>query len=288
MKQTRGLVNGLVVCGIALAMAYSVAAQNQGTAKVVRIKGNARYSLGNDVWEPLKVGTVLRAGSVIQTENRAGVYVDLVLYGTQSGSMSGAAGGGGGGAYQPTAAQYMVRLLENSQLGIDKLTSMQTGSEVVTDTQLDLKKGRVMGSVKKLSAASKYEVKLPNGVAGIRGTTYLVTTDGMIDVLDGSVVVAYQTPSGVVTQVVSAGQSFNTNTGQLGTIDPATMSMLQSYAKGAPAPAGVQVLTTQTIIAIDQTSYFISPTSETGAVPPISGPVVFGIQGYDIYGYQPR
>ena len=57
--------------------------------------------------------------------------------------------------------------MENSALGIDKLTSMDTGSDSVTETQLDLKAGHIMGSVKKLSAASKYEVKIPNGVAGI-------------------------------------------------------------------------------------------------------------------------
>ena len=262
MKQTRSLVTGLVACGIAMAMAYTVAAQNmtQGTAKVVHIKGNARYSLGNDVWEPLKVGTILRAGSVVQTENKAGAYVDLALYGSEGGGFA-ATIGSGRGAYQAGSSQNMVRLMENSQLAIDKLSTMQTGAEAVTDTQLDLKKGRVMGNVKKLSAASKYEVKLPNGVAGIRGTTYLLTTDGMVDVLDGSVVVAYQTPSGVVTQVVSAGQSFNTNTGQLGTIEPGLMTELEHFATMTKPPTGVHVFTTETMIAVDQTTYFISPTS---------------------------
>jgi hypothetical protein len=262
MKQTRSLLNGLAVCGIALAMTFSVAAQNvmQGTAKVVHIKGSARYSVGG-AWEPLKVGTVLRAGSVIQTENQAGAYVDIVLYGGEAGRAAGSVAGGGG-SYAPSSTQNIVRITENSQLGIDKLTSMQTGAEVVTDTQLDLKKGKIMGSVKKLSAASKYEVKLPNGVAGIRGTTYLLSSDGIIDVLDGSVVVAYQTANGVVTQVVSAGQSFNIATGQLGTIDNATRTMLEHFASvGAPLPTNMEVFTTETVIAIDQTTYFISPTT---------------------------
>src|SRR5215471_15600469 len=122
MKQTRSLVNGLVVCGIALAMACTAAAQSMGSAKVIHIKGNARYSLGNDVWEPLKVGTVLRAGSVVQTENKPGVYVDIALYGAEG--TSGGSVGGGRGAYQSAAAQNIVRVLENSQLGIDKLSSM--------------------------------------------------------------------------------------------------------------------------------------------------------------------
>jgi hypothetical protein len=276
MKQIRSLVNGLAVWGVALAMAYSVAAQNvmQGTAKVLHIKGSARYSVGGS-YEPLKVGTVLRAGSVIQTENAAGAYVDIVFYGAEAGGGMGSVTGGAG-TYQPSTMQNIVRITENSQLGIDKLTSMQTGADVVTDTQLDLKKGKILGTVKKLSAASKYEVKLPNGVAGIRGTTYLLTSDGIVDVLDGSIVVAYQTANGVVTQVVSAGQSFNLNTGQLGTIDPTTLAMLQQFAAGGvPAPQNVQVYTTETVISIDQTTYFVSPTTagESGSGG-FGGPVV--------------
>ena len=68
------------------------------------------------------------------------------------------------------AEQNIVRMWENTLLGVDKLTFTQTGADVVTETQLDLKAGHIFGMVKKMSAASKYEVKIPNGVAGIRGT----------------------------------------------------------------------------------------------------------------------
>ena len=48
MKETRSLLNSLVACGIALAMVSTLAAQtvNQGAAKVVRLKGGARYKVG--------------------------------------------------------------------------------------------------------------------------------------------------------------------------------------------------------------------------------------------------
>jgi len=55
-------------------------------------------------------------------------------------------------------------------LSIDKLTVDQTGVDTISDTQLDLKAGSIFGTVKKLAVGSKYEVKIPNGVAGIRGT----------------------------------------------------------------------------------------------------------------------
>ena len=59
MKQIRNLVNGLVAGGLALAMVSTLAAQTpeQVNATVVRVKGSARYTTGNNVWQPLKVGS---------------------------------------------------------------------------------------------------------------------------------------------------------------------------------------------------------------------------------------
>src|ERR1035441_5183761 len=214
MKETRSLLNNLVVCGVALAMVSTLAAQTvtQGAAKVVRVRGAARYSTGNNVWQPLKVGDVVKPGMVIQTAAKSSV--DLAL--------------GDGStpvvrpvpvempSYMPTAEQDMVRIWENTVLGVDKMTSTETGADVVTETQLDLKAGHIFGMVKKMSAASKYEVKIPNGVAGIRGTIYDISAEGLIKVLTGSVVLAYVGPDGtVVTQVIMGLQQFDARTGVL-------------------------------------------------------------------------
>ena len=111
-------------------------------------------------------------------------------------------------SYAPTAEQNMVRIWENTLLGIDKLTATETGADVVTETQLDLKAGHIFGMVKKMSAASKYEVKIPNGVAGIRGTVYDISAEGVVKVLSGSVVLAYVGPDGTTqTQVIMGLQS---------------------------------------------------------------------------------
>src|SRR5262249_59396006 len=94
-----------------------------------------------------------------------------------SAASSASAASSGGASYKPNALQNTVRILDNSQLGVDKLTITQTGGpDVVTDTQLDLKAGRVMGNVKKMSSASRYEVKLPNGVAAILAPSYSLTS----------------------------------------------------------------------------------------------------------------
>src|SRR5207249_183747 len=213
-------VQRMVVCGLVLAMVTSVAAQTavQSAAKVVRIKGNARFTTGNNVWQPLRVGALLRAGTVIQTASE-GSYVDLILGNEESTVPTAAAAAAPASPSSSTPAagdQNIVRVFENSTLAIDKLTTMDTGADTVSETQLDLQRGRIFGNVKKMSAASKYEVKLPNGVAGIRGTIYTLSAVGVVQVLVGSVVIAYVGADGnVVTQVVMGGQQFDARTGQV-------------------------------------------------------------------------
>src|SRR5262252_6583570 len=95
MKTIRSLRNGLIVWGVALAMASTLTAQNvtQQRAKVIRIKGFARFSVGNNVWQPLKAGEILRAGTVIQTGVDKGSFVDLVV-GDVDAPVASTAGGG--------------------------------------------------------------------------------------------------------------------------------------------------------------------------------------------------
>jgi hypothetical protein len=145
-------------------------------------------------------------------------------------------------SYQPSSEQNVVRLWENTLMGVDKLTEMRTGADVVTETQLDLKAGHITGSVKKMSAASKYEVKIPNGVAGIRGTVFDISAEGLIKVLSGSVVLAYVGPSGsVVTQVINGLQQFDARTGALSPLPADGAQGMEGIVKGmtpglAPAP----------------------------------------------------
>ncbi len=236
MKSTRNLFSLLVTCGVALAMVSTLAAQTVGNATVVRVKGSARYNVAGN-WMPLKVGDVLKPGTVVQTGQDKGSYVDLVLVDEKSAAplaLSNASASPSSDAtsvlaYQPRAEQNIVRLNEDTALGIDKLTSQNTGANTVTETQLDLKKGRITGSVKKLAPGSKYEIKLPSGVAGVRGTLYDITAEGVVKVSVGSVVVAYVGPNGeVVTQIVNAGQQFDARTGQLLPLSPTSAEMLRS------------------------------------------------------------
>jgi hypothetical protein len=251
MKETRPLLRKLIACGIALSFVATLSAQTaqQGMAKVIGIKGSARYMTGaNATWMPLKVGTALKSGSVVQTASDS--YVDLVLndpsatgpaLSPMSGGGASAAGGSGGGGsgYQPKAQQDAIRIFENTVLGIDKLTVDQTGVETITETQLDVKAGSIFGMVKKLSASSKYEVKIPNGVAGIRGTIFFINASGILRVLTGSVVLAFVGADGSTTaKIVTSGQQLDAHTGVLSSILPKILKELgevrDRWGAGAP------------------------------------------------------
>jgi hypothetical protein len=259
------LTTGLVACALALAFVSSVPAQSvtQGKARVVRIGGHARFTTGNGVWQNLHVGDVVKPGTVIQTENKEGAFVDLVL-GDGGGSLAMATPDSGPTpaitpiAYRPNAEQNVVRIWQNSALGIDKLTSTDTGADVVTDTQLDLRTGRVLGTVKKMNSASKYEIKLPNGVAGIRGTFYDITSDGVVRVSSGSVVLAYMSADGnLITKVVVAGQQFDARTGEVTPIPEDVLRFMDSaermlLATGMPGKE-------RTEFVRDHTVYHVSP-----------------------------
>ena len=254
MKETRTLLNGLLTCGVALALVSTVAAQpaDQGAAKVVRLSGGARYKIGSGDWQPLKVGDVVRAGTVIQTAAKS--RVDLVLGDTSAPiarpTPSDVV------TYQPTAEQNVVRLWDNTLLSVEKLTEMHTGADVVTETELDLKAGHITGSVKKMSAASKYQVKLPNGVAGIRGTVFDITAEGVIKVLTGSIVLAYVGPNGaVVTQVVMGLQMFDARTGVLSTLPNTDQDGIRGWIN----VMRTGFITAPTPVSANATLLYISP-----------------------------
>src|SRR6266496_3361682 len=236
MKQ-RGSFSMVVACVVALVGATvvsSVQAAEAGKAVVRSIRGSAQYAEGGQ-WLPLKVGQLLKPGSSIRTANES--QVDLFM--DQNGPV--------------------VRLVENTQLGIDKLNFDTTGIDTVIETQLDLKSGRIVGIVKKMSHDSKYEIKTPNGVAGIRGTEYDVWATSVVRVISGSLVVVYVKSDGtVLTQVVNAGEMFVPSEGAVRTIPADQLSALVGEIndlRGAPTAA----LTVEEPIRI-----FVSPTAGKG------------------------
>lgn len=161
----------LVAVMAATALPATLCAQtHQGKAEVRAVKGEAMYSTSGSPMIPLKVGTVLGSGATIKTA--PGSVVDLFL-GNSAGT---------------------VRVTENTTLTLDKLTLTDTGADTVVEVQMNLPEGTILGNVNKLSAASKYEIKVPNGVAGIRGTKFRISSSSYIVLLEGTLIYVYVPP----------------------------------------------------------------------------------------------
>jgi len=147
-------------------------------AKVIEVKGTAN----------VKAGDELGAGSVVNTGPASSVLLDL-------------------------GASGRVSVKEESTLSIDKLT-VQGGE--VGETKLGVRKGSIIGEVKKLSAASDYKVETAKGVAGIRGTRYHIFAIGIFRCTSGQLIVTIfnVTTNQAQTFTVAPGRELN-NTGNV-------------------------------------------------------------------------
>jgi hypothetical protein len=269
-----------VVCGLVLSFTAAASAQNivQGVATVVRVRGEASYTLEsgpNAKWIPLVAGKVLKPGSTIKTEPDAmadvvlGKSVDFPQARPTPDTISLAPDSLVRGAvdYRPSAEQNVVRLSGGTTFKIDKLTISDTGVDTVSDTELDLQKGRIFFSVKKLSPESKYLIKIPNGIAGVRGTQGMIDADDSCAALQHSFFLSITGPDGQTTTIlIEEGKQFNPATGQLTPLSPELIALLHEIATALDT-LYLQVISVS--ISIDGTLCFISPTSGflTGGLP---------------------
>lgn len=270
MKTTASWVRNFLVATTVLAFCSAAWAETKNlTAKVTRIKGAARYTTDGTTWKSLRVGQSLPAGTVIQTA--ANSMVDLVLGPEDTIHLAPQVRENftvlppAEVVFQPITGPDTVRMYSDTTLAIDRLTSTATGIDDVRETLLDLRAGAIFGKVKRMTAASRYEVKIPNGVAGIRGTIYHINAQGVVSVLVGTVVLSVVGQDGrVITQVIHAGYQYDVRTGQL---TPIPDTLRQEMADAAQV-IGTGEMAPPTIYTQDQTTIFVSPT--TGARPPAS------------------
>jgi hypothetical protein len=247
MKHVGSFSSKLAACGVALlitSIAISASAQDTpGYAKVRAIRGAAQYSEAGGAWMPLAVDMTLRSGAVIKTD--ANSQVDLFL--DKNGPV--------------------VRVTADTTLGLDKLFYSDAGGDVVIDTQLNLRNGRILGNVKKMAEASKYDVKVPTGTVGIRGTDYDISATGQVTVTSGSVNVSYITTTGTIQMTVNAGQTFNppTEAGGQPTVTPTPPEVLAAIKKEIRDAITVVIVTPppggeQAIIVVQPAEQPVSPT----------------------------
>ena len=265
MKFAQALLSA-AVGGLALLSTHASAqSTQQGFATIVRIEGQARYSGPDNVWHPLTVGQTLGPGCVIQTAvnskvdmvlgpkiahqivpapDRIGLAPDSLVRGYMS--------------YRAVAEQNVISLRGDTVLAIDKLMISDTGIDAVSDTELDLRQGTIFGNVKKLSSASQYIIKMPNGIAGVRGTTFIMSATGDITVISGSMVVVHTDPTTgqTTTTVVGPGDEVNPVTGQVTPLTPDQLALAEQTAI-----VTITVSEGMITFAQDFTTVYISPTA---------------------------
>ncbi|HEV2327582.1 MAG TPA: FecR domain-containing protein [Verrucomicrobiae bacterium] len=274
----------LAACGLMVAWALGARAMNDikpAAVTVVNIDGQARYSVDGKSWHPLVAGKILHQGAVVETA--AGSSCDLVLSGTpvpfarKSPSPSGSPDLAvapdpnvrGLVASKPMAQQNIIHMSADTMLAIDKLTVVDTGADTVSDTELDLRAGKIFASVKKMSSSSQYIIKLPNGVAGIRGSSGSLSSDGSAQWLHGEIIISFIGSNGqphVV--VVHGGFEYNPQTGQILHLSPQAIAALERFGAYA-STLYAQVYP----VAQNLTFIYISPTQgvPTSVTPPASG-----------------
>jgi len=255
MKQTRSVINSLLVCGVAFAMVPTLSAQTtkEQVAKVIRVGGAARCQIPGGGWQDLRPGTVIAPGSVIQSGIDGGSYVDVVLGGGTGalpslGSADYAKIMRPAGGYTAPAKQTVLHLYSNTVLGLDKLVASSTGASIVTETELDLRKGHVLGNVKRQSTGSEFRIRYPKGVATVNhGGVFDMSVEAVKElkqgaapggelyhvtfaVSEGSGAITFTGPDGVaVTQSVQTLQVFDSsNPTMVGPIPPAELANIQS------------------------------------------------------------
>ena len=154
MKALRVLF-ALVLIATLASLVYAEEAKR--SARVIDLKGEAEVRLaGRESWVPLETDSVLNQGDIVRT--KADSYLTIYLNGVGE-----------------TAT---VEVTENSQLMMSELTADQEAG--TQKTLLDLAIGEVLIKAQKLhTPESKFEVKTPTSIVGVRGTEFVVKVEAL-------------------------------------------------------------------------------------------------------------
>ena len=216
-RSMSGMVARLTL-GVALMALASVAqaAVEKGSAKVLALQGAVETSTDGATWTALNRGDSLREGAMIRTTTASAADLDLGRNGSR------------------------LRVMPGSTVALTALTYEQTGVETAVNTQIDVRAGKVVGVVQKLSSISKYEIKTAKAVATVRGTRYSMDASGKLVVAEGSVVVvAFKDDGSTVTRVVNANEAFSPISAM---VAPATEGELSDVGGSASSVPGIVAL----------------------------------------------
>jgi hypothetical protein len=210
MRTSQTLSKMIAALSLAVAVVLGTSANAvqpaAGEVVAVNVKGTVKYSTPGGPWLPLTDKMTLPVGATVQTTTGSVV----LIFNSRDG----------------------VNVKENTTLVVEKVEKI--GSDD-SDVSLNLQVGTLAGKVKKISKASHFEIKTPDGVAGIRGTSFSITVTALPD---GKFQVAYSCLDGIVVVV--------TKDPATGAITTTTLSdkMSVTVAPGLP-PVQVQLTADQ-------------------------------------------
>jgi len=150
-------LNIIIILGLVMSFcAAAQAAETPRVATITEIKGKVEMQTGEGPWMPAQIGMILNQGDTIRTMDES--YAILNVDGT--------------------AETASVEVKQKSNL---KLAMLIQDKEAATqNTLLDLAIGEVLIKARKLhSDKSKFEVKTPTSIVGVRGTTFSVTVEAV-------------------------------------------------------------------------------------------------------------
>jgi len=151
------LLKFVIISEIITGLIFAAIAQDiNRSASIASLKGKAQVKLINEKrWHSAKVGMVLHEGDSIRTST--GSWALLNLDGGKTAT---------------------VEVKENTQLLLSELK--KNDSSDVKDTLLDVAIGKILIKVQKLrKESSKFEVKTPTSIVGVRGTVFAVEVENL-------------------------------------------------------------------------------------------------------------
>jgi sulfatase modifying factor 1 len=227
-----------IFCALPVASAQAV----KGAVRVLRTEGARISLLVNGANSDVKLGTMLKEGSVILTGSDSAV--DLLF---ENGVVL---------QVQPNT-EFSIDKFQLDPFNAEGLDYKNLMSEPSTSvTQMKLDAGTLIASSKKLESGSRFEIITPIGTCGIRGTRFFVQTEK----LKGSPTAMVGVAEGMVEFITPQGESREVAAGEtLGVSETATGDNF------TPNPSGAAELLPATDAIDAQLREIVPPKSFEGS-----------------------
>lgn len=148
-------LKAIFVSVFVLLFSLSSASAESRSGKVTTSQGTVEVKIGETKWAPAEIGMVLKEGDMIRTQTNSSTTVEIENAG-------------------------LVEIKPNSELELMELTTDKNDNS--RRTIIDLSLGEVLIKAKKLNnKKSKFEVKTPTSVVGVRGTAFSVKVNAVTE-----------------------------------------------------------------------------------------------------------